>query len=93
MQTKVKTVIAKKCGELLDSGYHCSEAMLMGLYPPQSRHEGALLRVSRSTHMRISSMGGLLTPLHRRKEVGRLMIRSVRRFLMAAGVEKIGDEK
>jgi C_GCAxxG_C_C family probable redox protein len=24
-------IIAKKCGELLDAGYHCSEAMLVGL--------------------------------------------------------------
>ena len=37
MKAKEKSIIAKKCGELLDAGYHCSEAMLVGvgglLYP------------------------------------------------------------
>ena len=37
MITKEKSIIAKKCGELLDAGWHCSEAMLVGvgslLYP------------------------------------------------------------
>ena len=31
MITKEKSIIAKKCGELLDAGYHCSEAMLVGV--------------------------------------------------------------
>jgi C_GCAxxG_C_C family probable redox protein len=37
MNLDEKIIIAKKCGELLDAGYHCSEAMLVGvgnlLYP------------------------------------------------------------
>jgi hypothetical protein len=31
MKDKEKAIIAKRCGELLDAGYHCSEAMLVGL--------------------------------------------------------------
>jgi C_GCAxxG_C_C family probable redox protein len=31
MKSKEKSIIAKKCGELLDAGYHCSEAMLVGI--------------------------------------------------------------
>ena len=37
MKLDGKLIIAKNCGELLDAGYHCSEAMLVGvgslLYP------------------------------------------------------------
>jgi C_GCAxxG_C_C family probable redox protein len=37
MKIDGKLIIAKNCGELLDAGYHCSEAMLVGmgslLYP------------------------------------------------------------
>jgi C_GCAxxG_C_C family probable redox protein len=37
MHIERKKIIAKKCGELLDAGYHCSKAMLVGvgilLYP------------------------------------------------------------
>jgi len=31
MISKEKNIIAKKCGDLLDEGYHCSEAMLVGV--------------------------------------------------------------
>jgi C_GCAxxG_C_C family probable redox protein len=31
MNLKGKLIIAKKCGELLDADYHCSEAMLVGV--------------------------------------------------------------
>lgn len=31
MQHEGKIIIAKKCGELLDADYHCSEAMLVGV--------------------------------------------------------------
>jgi C_GCAxxG_C_C family probable redox protein len=31
MKLKGKLIIAKNCGELLDAGYHCSEAMLVGV--------------------------------------------------------------
>jgi C_GCAxxG_C_C family probable redox protein len=28
---EIENTIAKRCGELLDKGYHCSEAMLLGI--------------------------------------------------------------
>jgi C_GCAxxG_C_C family probable redox protein len=31
MQLEIKIILAKKCGELLDADYHCSEAMLVGV--------------------------------------------------------------
>jgi C_GCAxxG_C_C family probable redox protein len=31
MNLKGKLIVAKNCGELLDAGYHCSEAMLVGV--------------------------------------------------------------
>ncbi len=31
MKSEEKIILAKNCGELLDAGYHCSEAMLVGI--------------------------------------------------------------
>jgi hypothetical protein len=56
---------------------------------------GADLTEGRGSRLRVA-LNNVRASFHRphpRKEAGRLMVRSVRRFLMEAGIELIGDAK
>ena len=56
---------------------------------------GAELTEGRGSRLRVA-LNGVRASFHRphpRKEAGKLMIKSVRRFFMEAGVEPEGDEK